>query len=108
MSERIDHVEAAIANGEAAEGDDVSLEEAGVRAQHAIAHGILALVEVQQKANEIAERAVEQQRIANLIALATSAGSPVLDVAARRALVRPNSEDYSDEILPDIREGLGL
>lgn len=51
---------------------------------------------------------VEQQRIANLIALATSAGSPVLDRAAQRALQRANSEDYSLEVAPGIREALGL
>ncbi|WP_295103163.1 hypothetical protein [uncultured Microbacterium sp.] len=59
MSERIDHVESAINNGQAAEQTD-DLQEAGVHAQHAIAHGILALVEVQAKANEIAERVHKQ------------------------------------------------
>lgn len=50
----------------------------------------------------------EQQRIANLIALATSEGSPVLDQAAIRALIDTNAEDFTTEIRPDIREGLGL
>lgn len=59
MSERIDHVESAVNNGQAAEETD-DLQEAGVHGVHAIAHGILALVEAQQKANEIAERVHQQ------------------------------------------------
>lgn len=43
---------------------------AQVVATTAQAYATLALVEAQQKANEIAERAVEQQRIASLITLA--------------------------------------
>ncbi|SDR71405.1 hypothetical protein [Microbacterium paraoxydans] len=101
MSERIDHVESAINNGQAAEQTD-DLQEAGVHAQHAIAHGLLALVEVQQKANEIAERAVEQRRIANLIAL--SVPQTLMDGAEASV----PSWDAQYQLRAEIREGLGL
>lgn len=100
MSERIDHIESAVNNGQAAEETD-DLQEAGVHGVHAIAHGILALVEAQQKANEIAERAVEQQRVANMIAL----GHPQKVASGD---VRLPSWDDKFTLRPEIAEALGL
>ena len=75
----------------------------------AVAHAILALVEAQEAANE-------QQRIANLIALALHTGdydenTDLLRVEAVNALVewvQHSPDDEHPEIRPGIKEALGL
>lgn len=75
---------------------------AQVVATTAQAYATLALVEAQQKANEIAERAVEQQRIANVIALS----APQKLIGGGEAAVP--SWDAQYQLRPEIAEALGL
>ena len=91
MSERVDHAAEAVESLAAAKEWD-TVPEAALLVADAQAHATLALV--------------EQQRIANLIALGmyTNADGSRL---AQNAVATPNSE-HSVALNDDIREGLGL
>lgn len=77
-------------------------------------HATLAFVEVEEEANRIAERAVEQQRIANLIALSQAQdGNGWLAQGPLNAVfryTRPGPEDGFGglHVAPEIAAALGI